>query len=552
MSNGPDFEKGTITSDTSNATETPMPALNTVEDPTTTLAPSVIRDRHSMTAGWDCLVKIPSSESKSLDREACTESLAGSSVDLEKQYAMAQSQHSVCSSTFASITSLKHLEESHPLPRQLGNASTRFLRWRAFSSYRKLLTLILVLNISAMIVFLALLRHPSTSALVTYDNAATAASANFFLGICTRNEHVVNLFFHTASMAPHWVPLALRRRLAKVYSYGGLHSGCGISGFLWYLVFFGLLIADFHWKATADLALTIMSGLLVAFLVIMLWFAHPRMRVRYHDHFEMTHRFLGWTSIAILWAQAMLLVSAEAAQSQKKWWKALLQTPTFWFLVVITACLIYPWVRLRLRKVQAEVLSMHAIRLRFDYASLDTCYGIRLSTSPLTETHSFATIPNANGQKGFSVMISAAGDWTRDIIRNPPSQIWTRGAPVIGVARVGLMFRKILLVATGTGIGPCLSFIQARPDYPLRMLWSARRPAETYDAETIDAVLRADPDAVIIDSDQTGRCNLLALAYSMFLESDAEAVIVISNPKVVKSVVGGLETRYESRTTIRQ
>ena len=99
------------------------------------------------------------------------------------------------------------------------------------------------------------------------------------------------------------------------------------------------------------------------------------------------------------------------------------------------------------------------------------------------------------------------------------------------------------MVATGTGIGPCLSFLQAKPRYPSRVLWSARRPAQTYDSETFDSVLRADPNAVILDSSTGGRCDLLALAYSLVRESKSEAVIVISNPKVVSNVVGGLETR---------
>lgn len=105
------------------------------------------------------------------------------------------------------------------------------------------------------------------------------------------------------------------------------------------------------------------------------------------------------------------------------------------------------------------------------------------------------------------------------------------------------MFKKVLMVATGTGIGPCLSFLQARPNHPTRVLWSARKPMETYDSETIDSVLAADPAAVILDSSLTGRCDLLALAYGLYKESGAEAVIVISNAKVISTVVGGLQKR---------
>ncbi len=43
-------------------------------------------------------------------------------------------------------------------------------------------------------------------------------------------------------------------------------------------------------------------------------------------------------------------------------------------------------------------------------------YGVKLSDSPLTEWHAFATIPDtddAGSINGFSVVVSNAGDWTR-------------------------------------------------------------------------------------------------------------------------------------------
>lgn len=75
------------------------------------------------------------------------------------------------------------------------------------------------------------------------------------------------------------------------------------------------------------------------------------------------------------------------------------------------------------------------------------------------------------------------------------------------------------------------------------MIWSARFPEETYGRDVFKRVLEADRDAVVIDTKKTGHPNLVALAYAMARRMGAEGVVIISNPKVTKEVVFGLEAR---------
>lgn len=58
-----------------------------------------------------------------------------------------------------------------------------------------------------------------------------------------------------------------------------------------------------------------------------------------------------------------------------------------------------------------------------------------------------------------------------------------------------------------------------------------------------EAVLRADPGALIVDTRKTGRPDLVALAYGLYKKSECEAVVIISNPVVTQKVVFGLESR---------
>lgn len=452
-------------------------------------------------------------------------------------------EHSPEKTMTASKARLDALEEEHPLPDKSPSRFVRYLRWNFFSVYRRIFTFIFLLNLIAAVLVLVQLRHHGSS-IPTYTNASTAAAANICVAILMRNEHVVNVLFRIACCLPHSTPLWIRRRAAKVYSYGGVHSACGVAATLWYLAFCGLLIYDFKSGGDVEVGLAVTTGLVLFLLVLILVFAHPYLRMRFHDHFERIHRFAGWTAVAALWAQMFLSVQDMSKANNHSFGSVLVTVPTFWFLVIITCCIVYPWSRLRPRKVQAEKLSNYATRLHFDYNTMETCAGVRLTDCPLKETHAFATIPNRPDEKqGFSVLVSNAGDWTNKVIHDPPKRLWTRGAPTLGVMRVALCFQKVLVIATGSGIGPCLSFLQSNPGYAARVIWSASKPVQNYGDNIVEAVFRADPEALIVDTKQTGRPNLLALAYAMFKECAAEATVIISNPVVTKKVVYGLETR---------
>ena len=59
----------------------------------------------------------------------------------------------------------------------------------------------------------------------------------------------------------------------------------------------------------------------------------------------------------------------------------------------------------------------------------------------------------------------------------------------------------------------------------------------------MNQVLLGDHRAVIIDTKISGRPDLVQEAYKLYKASDAEAIFVISNPKVTRKVVYSLESR---------
>ncbi|KAI0562165.1 Ferredoxin-NADP reductase [Gracilaria domingensis] len=202
-----------------------------------------------------------------------------------------------------------------------------------------------------------------------------------------------------------------------------------------------------------------------------------------------------------------------------------------------------PWVYLRKVPVSISKPSNHVIVVNFEEGVLKAFPGSSsaISIAPLYEWHSFAniTIPDKDG---FRLVISRAGDWTSSVIDNPPTHFWVRGIPTAGVANMETLFHKILYVATGSGIGPILPHLLQKR-VPSRLLWSTRTPESTYGRDLVEEITAASPDAVIHDTTLLGKPDMVQKSYQLFTESGAEAVIVISNQKLTRKVVYGMESR---------
>lgn len=145
----------------------------------------------------------------------------------------------------------------------------------------------------------------------------------------------------------------------------------------------------------------------------------------------------------------------------------------------------------------------------------------------------------------YSVLVSKAGDWTKTSIDKPEvlRHYWIRGAPVRGVALVVRMFRRAVIVTTGSGIGPALSMLAGSSETPCRLVWSTKDPLATYGRTVLQEVRNADPDAVIHDTNKLGRPDMVELTWQAYRDFGAEAVVCISNPKLTEQIVFGMESR---------
>ncbi|KFY64997.1 hypothetical protein V496_02885 [Pseudogymnoascus sp. VKM F-4515 (FW-2607)] len=429
----------------------------------------------------------------------------------------------------------------HPLPVKRQHPIVRNLRHTYWAVYQRLFSVVTILN---AIAFVCIFTAVDTSKPELLSSLATAAATNILVAILMRQEYVINFIFKTCWMIPHRAPLRLRRMLAKVYEFGGMHSGAAFCSTAWFIAYSSILTKDMVNGAVRFPAMLAVAWVLVFLLILIIATAMPMFRMAHHNSFEVIHRIVGWTALALFWAELFLYAIAVQriyTSDTPAYGLILIREPAFWLLAVTTACIIWPWLFLRKLAIKPEKFSDRAIRLHFTGYKVPPFCGIRLSKSPLLEWHAFACIANDNGG---SVLISSGGDWTRDCIANPPPYYYVKGIPVTGVLNMAQAFRLSVIVTTGSGIGPCLSYLAGvGRQGTCRMIWSAPNPWANYGADICDAVTKVDPNAMIINTESSGRQDLASLTYQMYIDSGAEAVFVISNPRVTKKIVYAMESR---------
>jgi hypothetical protein len=441
----------------------------------------------------------------------------------------------------ASSTSSFGLEKPALLPPKRQPKLLRHARHTFINVYRRLFSIVFILNMIGLSILLS--RNNNWTKSPPLSDFATAASANIMVALLIRQDYIVNACFKMTWLVPLSAPLRLRRILAKVYEYGGVHSGAAFSSVVWFSLLTAFLTQQFARGALRDPAIMTFTYILLCLLLALVITAYPRFRFSSHNTFENVHRWGGWFSLALFWAELVLFAHFQTNPSSPHLGINLIKLPAFYFLLISSLHAIYPWLRFHKLPVEPEHLSNHAIRLHFK-EPVPLFVGLRISRAPLREWHSFACIPARDGgESGGSVLISDAGDWTRDTIANPGPYYYVKGVPVTGVLCMARIFRRVVIVTTGSGIGPCLGVMQDIPNTYCRVIWSTPNPLQTYGEGIVQAVKDVDPRALIWDTRKEGRPDLVRMAYEMYIAEQAEAVFVISNPKLTRKIVYGMESR---------
>ncbi|EUC30181.1 hypothetical protein COCCADRAFT_39539 [Bipolaris zeicola 26-R-13] len=427
------------------------------------------------------------------------------------------------------------------LPQPTLSRTHAWVRHRGLIAYRWLLLPVVLTNIgvACWLLYDNIKQHTYPLSAV-----ANATAANLCAAILIRSEPVINLLFKVFSSVPTWMPLWIRCICANVFHIGGIHVGCAIAALIWFVIFVigaSLEMAKSVDERAISVAPAVLSYFIMSLLLTMTAMSHPYLRNRYHDLWEGLHRFGGWTVLILYWVLIGLSTADMGHQIGYSTSEAYLRNPSLWLIAIATCAIIFPWLFLRRVPVIPEVLSSHAIRLHFN-SNLGPGKGVRLAQHPLGDWHGFATITNGPNNGGYSVIVSRAGDFTGHMIDTAPTHVWRRGIPTSGVLRIATLFKSVVVVATGSGIGPCLSIFPYK-HIAMRILWTAPNHEATFGKAMVEDVLQKDPKAVIHNTRMSGKPDMSLLTYNLYKESGAEAVLVISNKRFTQQIVFDMEKR---------
>ncbi|MET0578915.1 MAG: hypothetical protein ABW122_09665, partial [Ilumatobacteraceae bacterium] len=156
---------------------------------------------------------------------------------------------------------------------------------------------------------------------ITDGSALSALSAltlvNVAGAVLVRQQALLDALYRLAGRgSPAW-PLAVRRSLSKVHHVGGLHVGFAVSGTAWLGAFAGTTVAArLRDPRSVSGPTVVLAVALAVLLVAIAAAASPSVRARHHDVFEQSHRWGGWTAIALFWVLTVHLATrGESAAS---------------------------------------------------------------------------------------------------------------------------------------------------------------------------------------------------------------------------------------------
>ncbi|GAB1521115.1 hypothetical protein RhiTH_004206 [Rhizoctonia solani] len=448
-----------------------------------------------------------------------TESDVSQPVDLSAVAVMLQNDNKPSIQDIEKSTNEKPSAVSAPAPKPKPRfvPASRWIRFQLwFNTYRKFFTFIILFELAGMIT--AGLGHFPYA----HENTGGIVIGNILAGVVVRNELfgrllylIVNTFF------AKWTPLWFRLACTSVLQHlGGIHSGCSVSAVGWLIYNLVNLFRDHKDIAVGVLVMGVIVCVVIVFTCIS---AVPWVRNTHHNVFERNHRFFGWAAVIVTWIYIILengyrnSRSSFAANSY-----AFAHHQELWLSIFMAIAVILPWTYTRKVPIHVEIPSPKVAVLRFDRGLQQGLLG-RISRTAVLEYHAFGTISEGKDAKHHYMVCGVQGDFTRSLVNDMPTHIWTREVKFAGVGNTSTLYRRGIRICTGTGIGAALSTCLQSDQWFL--IWIGSDVLKTFGPTIAELIERGVGDrAILWDTKKLGRPKTMELLAEQFYKWNAEGL----------------------------
>ncbi|KNE90949.1 hypothetical protein PSTG_15643 [Puccinia striiformis f. sp. tritici PST-78] len=405
-----------------------------------------------------------------------------------------------------------------------------FLTW--FTPYRQLFVLTFGVNFAGITIVLSgywpwVLRHLSSMVV-----------GNVLIAIGIRSEWILRFLYWVAIKVfrPTMFPLWLRVKVVGIlYHIGGVHSGCGLSSLLWLTVSSSV----YFQAASVHNVVTLVSlGICQACLYLTCLSAFPFVRGRYHNLFEIVHRFVGW--IGIISTILFVIVQSLWDVVNQRWDSSasrLITKPELWFLTAIVIIIGLSWITISKVPVTVYTSSDKASVIRVP-GGLTSGLHTRISLGGLREWHIFGSISEGKDAEYHYIVAAVQGGFTKMLNVDKPATLYTKSWKPCGLPYFSRLFKRGVAMCTGSGIGAVGSTCIQHDNWFL--IWIGSDLEKTYGKEIMQLICDRIPESrrLIWDTrGPLGRPDVVRLLQDTYKYWDAEVTLFIGSPDMNNNIL---------------
>ncbi|EFP82900.2 hypothetical protein PGT21_019700 [Puccinia graminis f. sp. tritici] len=454
-------------------------------------------------------------------------------IDLETQYEHSREgpHENKKVDKHASSTPWKHeFEDSHPYIAPTINRWTMLITW--FTPYRQLFVLTFTVNLIGAI--LELSGHWAWSK----DHVTPLVVGNVLIAIAIRSEWVLRFLYWVTvkTFRPNVFPLWLRVKVVGIlYHIGGVHSGCGLSALLWLVV---AASAEFQQAHLHHVTSLVALGICLACVSLTCLSAFPFIRGRFHNVFEMIHRFVGW--IGIVFTVLYVILESLWDVGEQRWdprASRLMTKPELWFLVTIFIIIVFSWITIAKVPVTVYTSSDKASVIRVP-GGLTSGLHTRISVGGLREWHIFGSISEGKNAEYHYIVAAVQGEFTKMLNVDKPVTLYTKRWKPCGLPYFSRLFKRGLAMCTGSGIGAVASTCIQHDNWFL--IWIGPNLEKTYGKEIMQLICDRIPESrrLIWDTrGPLGRPDVVRLLQNTYLYWEAEVTLFVGSPEMNSNVL---------------